>query len=84
MNSGTRKCSVCEEFVPAERIKFNEECAVPAAEHLLLNNSTGSQCRVVICERCYEQEIGPCADDAEVLFVATLSKHHRAIGVDRR
>lgn len=57
MDTGTRKCSVCAQYVPAEDIALDEPCTIPAGEHRHLTGSTGSSCRVVMCRSCYKQEI---------------------------
>ncbi len=57
MNTGTRKCSVCEQTVEAEDIALDDECAISAGEHRHLTGSTGSECRVVMCKACYAREI---------------------------
>ena len=57
MQTGTRKCSVCEATVSPEDIALDEQCAIPAGEHLRLTGSTGSSCRVVMCKTCHGREI---------------------------
>ncbi len=58
MQTGTRKCSCCEQYVPAEQVALDEPCAISAGEHRHLTGSTGSECRVVMCKSCYAQELG--------------------------